>query len=208
MNNEFDLERAINGDPIETVSGIQMEFVTYRPTASVGKQVIVRDGTTLWMYRTNGKYYDTDTNFYLDLRMKTPLKQINWAKLPIDTVITLNLCTGEANRYFNSFTDGLVRYYRGGMTSKTIMYKSDILYIHLKNMKISPDQPWTVWQGGACPIPEGLEYEVITRGGAAPLTNRGGYHLTLWPHTQNGSHSMSEIIAYRLTGKVLDGWTL
>jgi hypothetical protein len=207
MNNEFNLERAIAGETIETVSGTPVEFIAYRPTLKESKQVIVQALDQILTYDVNGRYY-MSAEHPNDLRMKPKLKQIDWRKMPVDTVITLDLCAGRVERYFHSFSNWMVRYYYFGATSKTVDSNLDILAISPSNVHISPDQPWTVWLGGDCPIPDGLEYEVITRGGAAPLVNRGCYQVTLWPHTQNGVHSMSEIIAYRLTGKVLDGYSL
>jgi hypothetical protein len=202
MSNEFDLQRAINGEPFETMEGKPVKFVAYLPTARECKQLIVQAETDVRMYYASGRYHGTEEHWSYDLRMKAPLKQIDWTKLPIDTVITLNLCTGEANRYFSSFTDGLVCYYRGGKTSKTITYKSDILYIHSKNVKISPDQPWTIWLGGECPIPNGLEFEcMIYQEPGRALLSDGVASMYLWNSTQI-------IYAYRLTGKVLDGWVL
>jgi hypothetical protein len=208
MNNEFDLQRAIAGEPIETISGTPVEFVAYRPNVKWSKQLIVEVGTDICTYHANGRYHNSDTSYSYDLRMKPNLKQINWAKLPVDTLLTIDLCTGREKRYFQSFSYGMVRYYYFGATSKTVDSNLGIFAISSSNVKIAPDQPWTVWQGGVCPIPDGLEYEVLTRGGAAPLNNRGSYHVILWSYVQSATHSMSEIIAYRLTGKVLDGWTL
>jgi hypothetical protein len=201
MNNKFDLQRVINGEPFETVEGKPVKFVAYLPTARECKQLIVQAETDVRMYYASGRYHGTEEHWSYDLRMKAPLKQIDWTKLPIDTVITLNLCTGEAGRYFSSFTDGLVCYYRGGKTSKTIMYKSDILYIHSKNMKISPDQPWTVWQGNECPLPDGLEFEYM-------IHSEHGRAFVCVESASAYSWQAKFIYAYRPTGKVLDGWTL
>jgi hypothetical protein len=201
MSDKFDLQRVINGEPIETVEGKPVKFVAYLPTARECKQLIVQTETEVRMYYASGRYHGTEEHWSYDLRMKTPLKQVDWTKMPIDTVITLNLCTGEAQRYFNSFTDGLVRYCRGGMTSKTIMYRSSMLCIYSKNVKISPNQPWTIWLGGECPLPDGIEFEYITHSypGEARISEKspGDY---CW--------ALNTIYAYRPTGRVLGGWTL
>jgi hypothetical protein len=210
MSNKFDLQRAIAGEPFETVGGEPAEFVAYRPTAREWAQLVVQIKMDLLTYHANGRYHRNPTlSCSFDLRMKSaPTKQIDWSKMPVDTLINIGIHTGKGNRYFHSFANGMVHYFRDGMTSKTAEYKSDVFTLNPSEVQIAPDQPWTVWQGGACPLPDGLEYEVVTRGGVAPLTNRGSYHVILWSYTQNATHSMSEIIAYRLTGKVLDGWTL
>jgi hypothetical protein len=201
MNAEFDLQRAINGEPIETVEGKPVKFVAYLPTARECKQLIVQAETDVRMYYANGRYHGTEEHWSYDLRMKTPLKQIDWAKLPIDTVITLNLCTGEAKRYFNSFTDGLVRYCRGGMTSKTIMYKSDMLYIYPNNVQIAPDQPWAIWQGSECSLPNGLEFEYM-------IYEEPGQVMIAKESASTYVWCSRHIYAYRPTGRVLEGWTL
>jgi hypothetical protein len=204
MNAEFDLQRAINGEPFETVEGKPVKFVAYLPTARECKQLIIQAETDVRMYYANGRYHGTEEHWSYDLRMKTPLKQIDWAKLPVDTLL---ITQAGYLRYFNGFIDGKVTLYAEGRTSKSCR-NYPITEYNPSDIQIAPNQPWTVWQGGNCPIPDGLEYEVITRGGVAPLINRGCHHIILWSYTQNGSHSMSEIIAYRLTGKVLDGWKL
>jgi hypothetical protein len=202
MNNEFNLERTIAGEPIETVEGKPAKFIAYLPTARECKQLVIQAETDVRMYYANGKYHGIGENWSYDLRMKSaPTKQIDWSKIPVDTILTLDLCTGETNRYFHSFVDGLVRYCRGGMSSKTIMYKSDMLYIYPSNVKIKHNQPWTIWLGGKCPIPDGLEFEYITHSypGETRVSEKspGDYCWLL-----------NAIYAYRLTGKVLDGYSL
>jgi hypothetical protein len=202
MNDEFNLERAIAGDPIETVAGTQVEFIAYRPTAEACKQLIIQVGTDILMYRANGRYPSQTTNCYFDLRMKSaPAKQVDWSKIPVDTLLTLEFSAGKDDRYFSSFVDGRVRYYRDGMTSKTIMYKSDILDIHPRNVQIKNNQPWTVWLGGTCPLPDGIEFEYMT-------SNDSGRIMTSTESASSYSWSPNDIYAYRLTGSVLGGWTL
>jgi hypothetical protein len=202
MNNEFNLERVIAGDQIETLSGNTVAFVAYRPTAKAGKQLIMQMGTDILMYHANGSYYhDPDIGCSYDLRMKPKLKQINWSKLPVDTLITLGICTGLDERYFSSFNSGLVHYYQGGTTSKTAASNSDVFTINPSNVRIAPDQPWTVWLGGACPLPDGLEYEYMIHDEPGQvMTNKESASSYSWVH--------NDIYAYRLTGKVLGGWTL
>jgi hypothetical protein len=204
MNTEFNLERAIAGEPIETVSGTPVEFVAYRPTAKTGEQLIVQDGGDIRTYHSNGRYIGPAISNHFDLRMKSVVKQIDWAKLPVDTLIILGIYAGGDKRYFSSFTSGLVHCYRFGMTSKTMTNTSDIFQMNPSNVHIAPDQPWTVWLGGACPIPDGLEYEVEFRGkGIATQIDLKTSNVD-WEH----GGDFLDIIAYRLTGKVLDGWKL
>jgi hypothetical protein len=201
MNNKFNLERAIAGEPIETVTGTPVELIAYRPTARESKQLVVQIGTDICMYHTNGRYYNSNEHCSYNLRMKPAVKRIDWTKLPVDTLITLGICTGLDERYFSSFNSGLVHYYQGGTTSKTAASNSDVFTINPSNVRIAPDQPWTVWLGGACPLPDGLEYEYMIHDEPGQvMTNKESASSYSWVH--------NDIYAYRLTGKVLGGWTL
>jgi hypothetical protein len=201
MSNEFNLERAAAGEPIETVFGTLVEFIAYRPTAKESKQLIVQDGADIRTYYVNGRYKDQGSKCPYDLRMKLVAKQIDWTKLPIDTLITLGIYTEGNKRYFSSFSSGMVHYYQGGITSKTAASNLDVFTMNPNNVQIAPDQPWTVWLGGDCPLPDGLEFEYLTHSypGEARVSEKspGDY---CW--------ALNTIYAYRPTGRVLGGWTL
>jgi hypothetical protein len=201
MSTEFNLERAIAGEPIETIEGTPAEFVAYRPTADKDEQIIAQVGVNIMTYHTNGKYYDQVIDSSLDLHMVSRQKQIDWAKLAVDTLIIINDNGATDSRYFHSFSRGVVRYYKDGMTSKTADRNLDVLAVSPSNAKIAPDQPWAVWLGGGNPLPDGLEFEyVVPHGPGRIMTCTESASTYVWTH-----HS---IYAYRLTGKVLDGWTL
>jgi hypothetical protein len=203
MNNQFDLQRAINGEPFETVFGTPAEFIAYRPTAEAGAQLIVQVGIDILTYPANGRYHGSGVDCSYDLRMKSVVKQIDWAKLPVDTLIILNLRTGESDRYFSSFSCGMVNFYRDGTNSKTAQRNSSMLSINPSDVTIAPNQPWTIWLGGACPIPDGLEFEYMINddpGRVMVAKESASEYLCLW-HPK-------VIYTYRLTGKVLDGWKL
>ena len=62
---------------------------------------------------------------------------------------------------------------------------------------------WHSWQGGECPLPEGLYIEVIFRNGEEGDTE--GYYNSGWNinwHHQSGTY---DIIAFKVIG-VADGW--
>jgi hypothetical protein len=203
MDNEFNLERALAGEPIETVAGTPVEFVAYRPNVKWGKQLIVEVGTDICTYHANGRYHNLATLYPYDLHMKPKLKQIDWTKLPVDTLLTIDLCTGRERRYFSSFNNGMVRYHHFGATSKTADSNLDIFAISPSNVQIVPHQPWTVWLGGACPIPDGLEFEYMTHDFPRQVMvgeESASTYLYLW--------CSKLMYAYRRTGKVLDGWKL
>jgi hypothetical protein len=199
MNSKFNLQRAIAGEPIETMEGVHAEFVAYRPTVRIDSRVIVQVEDRLIMCREDGNLYGRLGASINDLRMKSVVKQIDWAKLPVDTLITLSLDEATANRYFSSFNNGKVYYYRGGMSLKTSVDSLDILTINPSNVQIAPDQPWTVWQGGDCPLPDGLgfEYVIHNEPGQVMVGAESASAYSWWP-----------IYAYRPTGKILDGWKL
>jgi hypothetical protein len=196
--NKFDLKRAIAGEPIETVGGTLVTFVAYQPTAIKSHQVVVQIGGVICTYSVNGHHSNNRARHH-DLRMKLIVNKIDWNKLPVDTRIILSLCTGKSVRYFSSFSNGMVNFYRDGTTSKTAQSDSFTLKISPGNVQVAPDQPWTVWQGGNCPIPDGLEFEyMIHEEPGQVMTNKESASAYLWQPRL--------IYAYRLTGCLLDGW--
>jgi len=60
---------------------------------------------------------------------------------------------------------------------------------------------WHSWQGGECPIPEGLEGEVLRRDRSIL------FHLDnlRWSHANNSKDNDRDIIAFKITGKA-DRW--
>jgi hypothetical protein len=198
MNKEFDLQLAINGEPFETVSGMPAEYVAYRPTAKESKQLIIQIGTDICMYHANGRYYNSGANCSYNLRMKPALKQIDWSKLPEDTVIS----TPEGDRHISkcSKNSTLVLTYPEGKSSFTCGLRE--LEEHRKDKcYLVEQQPWTIWKGEDCPIPDGLEFEYMIHGdpGQAIVCTESA-SAYLWQRKL--------IYTYRLTGKVLDGYSL
>jgi hypothetical protein len=58
-----------------------------------------------------------------------------------------------------------------------------------------------VWLGGGCPIPDGLEFEYIAN-------NEIGYIITCKENARGLLWTHQIIYAYRLTGKLLEGYKL
>jgi hypothetical protein len=209
MNNEFNLERAIAGEPIETVFGTPAEFIAYRSTAKASKQVIVQDGDDVRMYYVNGRYHGNHTlSCSFDLRMKHVLQKIDWSNIPEDTVIS----TPEGDRHIAkcSKNSTLVLTYPEGKSSLTCGLHE--LEEHRKDKcYLVEQQPWIIWQGGENSLPDGLEFEVIVRFGECFVPTSADCELQhIWvpakyPHHVYLGH---EVIAYRLTGKVMDGYSL
>jgi hypothetical protein len=197
MDTEFDLERAIAGDSIETVEGTPVEFIAYRPSAKWRKQIIVQIGNDIWTYSVNGRYNDPGIKCTYNLRMKSVEKQVDWSKLPVDTRL---LSPNGDKRYANN-----------GMRSNFPSWEEPEYFEWVDGTTISPDQAWVVWHGGDCPIPDGLEYEVIVRYGECFIpTNIGCKLQHIWVHSKypHQTHLGHEVIAYRLTGRVLGRWKL
>jgi hypothetical protein len=197
MDTEFDLERAIAGDSIETVEGTPVEFIAYRPSAKWRKQIIVQIGNDIWTYSVNGRYNDPGIKCTYNLRMKSVEKQVDWSKLPVDTRL---LSPNGDKRYANN-----------GMRSNFPSWEEPECFEWVDGTTISPDQAWIVWHGGDCPIPNGLEYEVIVRYGECFIpTNIGCKLQHIWVRSKypHQTHIGHEVIAYRLTGRVLSGWKL
>jgi len=60
---------------------------------------------------------------------------------------------------------------------------------------------WHSWQGGECPLPEGLVVEVLRRGVPGNLTYDGYSGLLGWEHQlEMNSLSFRDIIAFKVTG--------
>jgi hypothetical protein len=198
MNNKFNLERAIAGEPLETMAGEPVEFVAYRPTAKKDEQLIMQVGTDIRMYHADGRFHNLFSLFPYNLRMKHVLRKIDWSDIPEDTVIS----TPEGDRHIAKCykNSTLVLTYPKGKSSLT--YGLRELEEHYKNKcYLVEQQPWTVWQGGECPIPDGLEFEYITHDYPRQvMVGKESTGLYVWTNYS--------VYAYRLTGRVLDGWTL
>jgi hypothetical protein len=196
MNTEFNVERTIAGEPTETVSGTPAEFIAYRPTAEAHKQIIMQVGTDIRTYYKNGRYYNNPAvGSAYDLRMKSVVKQVDWSKLPVDTILVVN---EHIVRYFKELRDGKLYCFSGGRTSISDSEQAAILTA-VWEVQIAQDQPWTIWQGGDCPLPDGLAFEYMIHGdpGQAIVCTESASAYLWQPKL---------IYAYRLTGKVLDGW--
>jgi hypothetical protein len=209
-NIKFDLTLAIAGEPIQTRNGTPATFIAYCPTADVSKQVIAQVCTDIITYYSNGQYSPM-IEYRWDLFMKPKTKKINWHDMPVDTLLTVTVKSTEYTRHFAYFQNNNVTYFKYGATSKTTRCE-DVFTANTSDVQISTDNPWIVWHGDTCPIPEGLEFEVIYRDGTTKLFTQNinsspdiRHTQDYWIHMYN---MVGDIIAYRLTGKVMDGYTL
>ncbi|MGL4232663.1 MAG: hypothetical protein ACRCWJ_14965 [Casimicrobium sp.] len=78
--------------------------------------------------------------------------------------------------------------------------------IPLSRIKITPQERWTAWTGGDCPVPEGLLVELVSRDSTHQVNSKN-VRRKWWGHYLAGSKcSGIDIIAYRILG-LAEGWT-
>ncbi|MHB8914934.1 MAG: hypothetical protein ACYC4K_03880 [Thiobacillus sp.] len=113
-------------------------------------------------------------------------KRIDWSKMPDDVLVT---------------ADGSRCYLVGGMLSAYPKIIADERYpIDGREIKLAQSQPWVVWFGGECPVPDGVVFDFVDRDGDIERSGLGSDYR--WDHRE----SPGDIIAYRITG-IADGWT-
>ena len=70
-----------------------------------------------------------------------------------------------------------------------------------RRLRLAPSgtQPWILWKGGECPVPEGAIVDAECRGGFNLVDTGTSFR---WQHSRH----QNDIIAYRVTG-LAQGWT-
>lgn len=150
-NNTFNFPDFQNGSPAytnehtHTYIGIAKSYPGLITESNDGK---------LHRFRMDGDSPSHKNN----LRMN-PSVQIDWSKMPVDTPVD----TTRGIRYFSRFKDNSIFLFTDGKTSLTQDEEAECGVKEI--ISINPNQIWTFWQGGNCPIPDGLEYEIIYRNG-------------------------------------------
>ncbi|MHB8915786.1 MAG: hypothetical protein ACYC4K_08240, partial [Thiobacillus sp.] len=82
-------------------------------------------------------------------------KRIDWSKMPDDTRVIYARLNGEKSSAY---------IYKGGVTINPGWEGNDIYSItNGIKLKLCDDQPWVVWFGGECPVPEGVIVEMVLR---------------------------------------------
>ena len=79
----------------------------------------------------------------------------------------------------------------------------DVSFYFAPQLRIIEQKKFTYWGGGACPVPEGVVCEVVTRGAQTLMFTDPT--VQVWVHNAQ-TVSLYEIIGYRITG-VAGGWT-
>jgi NOL1/NOP2/fmu family ribosome biogenesis protein len=151
-----------------------------------GKQVEYRiDSVYIWVDLQGNNVLDAFCGDDVSFRIAKPkLKLVDMSKLPKGTM------TDHGEVVHNKF--GAISCY----------FVGDLNLSHPKAQKIriTEQTEFTFWQGGECPVPDGLRFEVKTRGGAS--------FGCLKPSGLRWSHETepTDIIGYRIIA-VADGWT-
>ncbi|MHB8915370.1 MAG: hypothetical protein ACYC4K_06110 [Thiobacillus sp.] len=132
-------------------------------------------------------------------RNKPKVRGIDWSKMPNDTRVIYTRSNGEKSSAY---------IYNGGVTINPGWEGNDIFSITdgIK-LKLCIDQPWIVWFGGECPVPEGVIVEMVLR--SAEIME-GEANFFAWDHDaipgeEEQPQQEGDIIAYRITG-IADGW--
>lgn len=191
MNDKFDLEKFKNGEPAFVIDTYALYYVGYKKNGNVVAE------------EESGRLVAVEHNDLAHLTMKPILKKVDLSKLPVDTVCDVN---GERKHFYRVAMCGTPLFYTAGQSSRTVKeYGNESIAAgrSIDKINICDNQPWTVWFGGERPIPVGLEYEITFRDGGR-LTMSDIKVPIVWYHVNRSI----DIIAYRLTGKVLGGWTL
>jgi len=71
-------------------------------------------------------------------------------------------------------------------------------------VKLLPDLDWRPWLGDECPVPEGVECEIMRRDGGIIKRDFPADTQRDWNHINNHP---SDIIYYKITGGLADGFT-
>lgn len=148
---------------------------------------------TQWVYKDGRTWEDRDSSS--DLVLIEEPKLIVWSKLPVDTLIGVG---GQDLRYLSKVSrgGGYIKVFGNGATS--ITQAGSINYvITTDEAKLVENPTFTFWQGGDCPVPEGVAVEIITSNRTVLEGEGIGYEWNV-RKTDPGN----DIIAYRILGPV------
>lgn len=122
----------------------------------------------------------------------TPKKQIDWDKMPVDTLVEASADGVSWYKWYFAGIDeeGETAVYINGATGKTTQST-----VHLDHIRLIEQPTITFWQGGECPIPDGVRFEVHFRNNSVCGARYAASELA-WGH--NGS--ALDIIGYRILG--------
>lgn len=126
-------------------------------------------------------------------------KKLDWSKMPVDTLVVASNGIGRELRHYEQFNGGKHSCYTGGANSLT----EPNLLASWDRCELAPKdkQPWHVWFGGECPLPDGVVVEYVCRGWPNEITAQKIVTDLYWSHDE----AKTDIIAYRIVG-LADGW--
>ncbi|MGL5079102.1 MAG: hypothetical protein ACRDBG_25160 [Waterburya sp.] len=124
---------------------------------------------------------------------KPKLRLIDKSKLPRGTMTTV----GEILYVVDQANCRYAKILQVGLNKNAA---TRVITRHLSALRIAPQERWTAWTGGECPIPEGVSFNLIRRG--------CGMYLDSMPKEWRWEHKnqSDDVIAYQIIGPAF-GWT-
>jgi len=134
-----------------------------------------------------------DARIAAELAAKPKLKLIDMAKLPKGTMVeTGDHVTGE------HVYEVMMTHRDGTLGCWNVSHQT--IHRHTSELRIAKQKEFTYWDGGDCPVPEGVRVEVALRDGLPIFVVET--HEFRWTHFG----TPDDIIGYRIVG-VAKGWT-
>jgi hypothetical protein len=128
---------------------------------------------------------------------KPEKKKLDWSKIPKGTTVLYR----EFELGYLSVFDvesgcfSIARYLNG--ESMLVDHYSET------NVRLAEQSTFTYWPGGECPLPEGVQLEIVMRNGESMTI---GAQYCCWDRSSEVSENFdSDIIAYRIIG-LAEGW--
>jgi hypothetical protein len=184
MNNDFNSERALAGEPVVS-AGVEVNSLTYFPLANKNSRFVGERSGEILLWSEDGYHYISSG---YDLKMKPTTKRIDWTKIPVDVPFVVVSHSGDRKnsvRYHCKNGD----FFGYGTTSLT---HGDIIKPH-EIIGPAPDAPFIYHDGSAeCPAPDGVLVDVVS---ASMLTPNIAASLVCW----------GVVTAYRIAG-LEEGW--
>ncbi|VAY88869.1 hypothetical protein CARN8_4250001 [mine drainage metagenome] len=180
----FNLEGCLARKKVVNIYGVEYKFCEW-----VGDYIFGRINGLLTKHSVKGVSQWGDGTLF----MAEDIKKIDWTRFQKDTLFDFS---SGLQRYFAFARETGERYFFPD--GRTSMSCCNMAVIVSDEATLSKNNPWIVWMGGECPIPDGVEFEYMTRDG-----DKAKFKYSWLPVETGGS-----IIAYRLTGNIMDGWEL
>jgi len=99
MRQPFDLEKAVNGQPVTTRDGSIAKFIAYVPEARANGQVLFLVNGVVFAYSADGRYNPIAGESMLDLFMAETPKTVIWINVFFGGAVTSHDSEEEADRF-------------------------------------------------------------------------------------------------------------